>query len=171
MTDMHAIHGDADDAGGDAITVIVESDAAEVAGLDPGYLARLLAYALRREGAPVSAALSLLVTDDPGIQTLHRDFMGDDTPTDVLSFAAESPEAFPMDAGAGRYLGDIAVSWDTAAAQGPEAGMSAKEEVAFLALHGLLHLMGADDETAADRAAMLARQTTLLADFAETEAV
>ena len=171
MIDAPRTYENTGDTGDDAITVIVESAAAETAGLDPGYLARLLAYAMRREGAPSPAALSLLVTDDPGIQALHRDFMGDDTPTDVLSFAAESPEAFPMDAGAGRYLGDIAVSWDTAAAQGPEAGLSAKEEVAFLALHGLLHLLGADDATTNDRAAMLARQMTLLADFAETEAV
>lgn len=155
----------------DAISVIIESDAAEQAGLDAGHLTRLLAFALRREGAPPRATLTLLVTDDPGIQMLHRDFMGDDTTTDVLSFAADSPEAFPMDPGAGRYLGDIAVSWDTAAAQGPEAGLSAKEEVAFLALHGLLHLLGADDTTADARAAMLARQSATLAAFSQTEAV
>lgn len=162
---------DANDAPPDeGITVIVESDAAEAAGLDAAHLARLLAYALRHEGVPPPAALNLLITDDPGIRSLHRDFMGDDTPTDVLSFASESPEEFPMDPGAGRYLGDIAVSWDTAAAQGPEAGLTAKEEVAFLALHGLLHLLGADDATPDDRAAMLARQMALLAAFAHTEA-
>ncbi len=154
----------------DQVDVLIESDAATAAGLDAGYLARLLAYTLRHEGAPAPSAVTLLITDDPGIRTLHRDFMADDTPTDVLSFAAEAGgEEFPMDPGAGHYLGDIAVSWDTAAVQGPEAGMTAKEEAAFLALHGLLHLLGADDTTEDDRTAMLAKQAALLAQFHETD--
>jgi len=148
----------------DAITVVIESDGAEAAGLDSDWLARLMRFGLRAEGAPVSA-LTLLVTDDAGIQTLHRDYLNDDTPTDVLAFAAESDEAFPMDAGQGNYLGDIAVSWDTAATQGPEAGLPVEQEVAFLALHGLLHLLGADDATDTDRAAMHARQDALLRAF------
>lgn len=154
---------------GDSITVIIESAAAEAAACDPARLARLVTFALRAENVPPPVALSLLVTDDPGIQILHRDYMDDDTPTDVLSFAAETDEAFPMDPGAGRYLGDIAVSWDTAAAQGPEAGLTAHDEVAFLALHGVLHLLGMDDATNEGRAAMLARQAILLAAFANGE--
>ncbi len=155
----------------DQIDVIIESTGAEEAGLDADYLARLLAYTMRHEHAPRPAVVTLLVTDDPGIQALHRDFMADDTPTDVLSFASATSAAdFPMDPGAGHYLGDIAVSWDTAAVQGPEAGMTAKEEVAFLALHGLLHLLGADDATDDDRVVMLAKQSALLAQFHETDA-
>jgi len=76
-----------------------------------------------------------------------------------------SDEAFPIEPGQGNYLGDIAVSWDTAASQGPEAGLSVEQEVAFLALHGLLHLLGADDATDTDRAAMHDRQHTLLRAF------
>ncbi len=147
------------------ITVIIESDAAEDAGLDAARLERLIVFALRAEGMSPPTSLSLLVTDDPGIQALHRDYMGLDTPTDVLSFAAEADESFPTDPSAGRYLGDIAVSWDTAAVQGPEAGLTTNAEVAFLALHGVLHLLGADDATDDDRAAMLARQGELLAAF------
>ncbi len=148
----------------DAITVVIESEGAAAAGLDAGWLARLVQFGLRATGAPVSS-LTLLVTDDVGIQILHRDYLNDDTPTDVLSFATASDEAFPMEAGYGNYLGDIAVSWDTAAIQGPEAGFSVAHEVAFLALHGLLHLLGADDATDADRAAMHERQHTLLRGF------
>lgn len=152
----------------DTITVVIESEHAEEAGLDPNWLTYLLEFALRAESAPPSA-VTLLVTDDDGIQTLHRDYLNDDTPTDVLSFAAESDEAFPIEPGYGDYLGDIAVSWDTAATQGPEAGLSALHEVAFLALHGLLHLLGADDATEAERTAMLDRQHTLLAAFLAAE--
>ena len=148
----------------DAITVIIESAGAEQAGLDADWLARLMRFAVRSEGAPTSA-LTLLVTDDAGIQSLHREYLHDDTPTDVLSFAAASDEAFPMEPGYGNYLGDIAVSWDTAAIQGPEAGLSVEQEIAFLALHGLVHLLGADDATDADRAAMHDRQHALLRAF------
>lgn len=148
----------------DAITVMIESDAAEGAGLDAGWLTRLLQFALQHEGAP-TAAITLLVTDDAGIQALHREYLHDDTPTDVLSFTTASEETFPIEPGFGNYLGDIAVSWDTAAMQGPEAGHSVEQEVAFLALHGLLHLLGADDATDADRAAMHDRQHALLRTF------
>jgi probable rRNA maturation factor len=150
------------------ITVMIESEAAETAGLDADWLARLLTYALDREAAAPSS-VTLLVTDDPGIRELHRDYMDDDTPTDVLSFAAETYEPFPIDPGAGRYLGDIAVSWDTAAVQGPEAGLTPEREVAFLALHGLLHLLGMNDATDDDRAAMHARQQELLDAFARAD--
>jgi len=140
-----------------AITVVIESAEAERAHLDAAWLSRLLDFAIQSENAT-------------GIQTLHRDFLNDDTPTDVLSFAAETDEFFPIDAGTGRYLGDIAVSWDTAAAQGPEAGLTTEREVAFLTLHGLLHLLGTDDATDADRAAMHARQHALLDAFLTADA-
>jgi probable rRNA maturation factor len=152
----------------DTITVVIESERAEEAGLDSTWLTYLLEFALRAERAPPSA-VTLLVTDDDGIQALHRDYLDDDTPTDVLSFAAESDESFPIEPGYGDYLGDIAVSWDTAAIQGPEAGLSAPHEVAFLALHGLLHLLGADDAIEAERTAMLERQQILLASFLAAE--
>jgi probable rRNA maturation factor len=148
----------------EAITVMIESDAAEGAGLDAEWLARLMRFAVQSEGAP-TAAVTLLVTDDAGIQSLHREYLYDDTPTDVLSFGAATEEVFPIESGFGNYLGDIAVSWDTAAMQGPEAGLSVEQEVAFLALHGLLHLLGADDATDADRAAMHDHQHTLLRAF------
>lgn len=153
----------------DSITVVIESEQADAAGLDPSRLSRLLEFALRHESAPPSA-VTLLVTDDEGIQTLHRDFLQDDTPTDVLAFGTAGDDAFPIEPGYGGYLGDIAVSWETAARQGPEAGLTATDEVAFLALHGLLHLLGADDATDEERGAMHRRQQALLAAFAASDA-
>lgn len=153
----------------DTVTVVNESERAEAAGLDVSLLARLVRFALRSEQAPPSS-VTLLITDDEGIRALHRDYLDDDTPTDVLAFADARDETFPMEPGQGDYLGDIAVSWDTAAMQGPDAGMTAEREVAFLALHGLLHLLGADDATEDDRAAMHARQHTLLAAFLARDA-
>ncbi len=152
----------------ETLTVVIESEGAEHAGLHATWLLRLMRFALRSEGVPMSA-LTLLVTDDEGIRSLHREYLHDDSPTDVLAFPAEGGEEFPMEPGYGNYLGDIAISWDTAALQGPEAGFSAEHEVAFLALHGLLHLLGADDETDADRAAMHDRQHATLSAFLSSD--
>jgi probable rRNA maturation factor len=60
------------------------------------------------------------------------------------------------------YLGDVVVSVDTAARQAEEAGRPLREEVAWLAAHGVLHLLGHDDETDADREAMIALQDRAL---------
>jgi probable rRNA maturation factor len=104
--------------------------------------------------------VSVRLTDDGGIRSLHERFFGDPTPTDVISF----PSGDDREALAG-YLGDIVVSLETAATQAGEGGHSPEREVAFLALHGFLHLCGHDDQTEDDRRAMHARQRLLLEAF------
>jgi probable rRNA maturation factor len=115
-------------------------------------LADLLRYAAQQEG--LDGALSIWVCRDDEIAALHERYQGIAGPTDVLTFPNDPP-----------YLGDIAVSADTAAVQAAEAGHSPGREIAYLALHGLLHLAGYDDQTEAERARMLARQDALLAAF------
>jgi probable rRNA maturation factor len=125
-------------------------------------LSELLASAARWEpSAPRGAwTMSLRLTSDTEIAELHARFFADPTPTDVISFPSGDDLAHPMG-----YLGDVVVSLDTAAENAALEGHSLARETAFLALHGLLHLCGHDDATAADRAAMLARQTELLERF------
>lgn len=106
--------------------------------------------------------LSLRLTDDGEIHTLNRDFRQKDQPTDVLSFAAlevdapELPEEEPL------YLGDIIISVETAERQAVSQGHPLKVELAWLAAHGLLHLLGWDhpDDESLER--MLNQQQTLL---------
>jgi probable rRNA maturation factor len=81
--------------------------------------------------------------------------MGIDEQTDVMTFPAGEEEE--REAG-----GDIVISIDRAAEQGPEHGHTTAEEVAFLIVHGVLHLCGWDDHAAEDRAAMLERQREIL---------
>jgi probable rRNA maturation factor len=59
-------------------------------------------------------------------------------------------------------LGDIVISLETAARQAPEHGHDLRQELLFLATHGLLHLLGWDHPDDASLAAMLARQEQLL---------
>ncbi|MEO8097941.1 MAG: rRNA maturation RNase YbeY [Acidobacteriota bacterium] len=86
--------------------------------------------------------VTCLVTTDAALRDLNRRFRDKDYATDVLSFPAYGAQA-----GAGEELGEIAISFDRAAAQAMELGHSTADELRILMLHGLLHLMGMDHET------------------------
>jgi probable rRNA maturation factor len=60
------------------------------------------------------------------------------------------------------YLGDIAISIDTAQRQAQQQGHSLKTELAWLAAHGFLHLLGWDHPDEESLTQMLDRQETLL---------
>ena len=92
---------------------------------------------LRHEGAVNDPEISVVFCDDPFIQDLNAEYRGKNKPTDVLSFAQEDPQT----------LGDIIISVPTAARQAEAAGWPLQHEIALLAVHGLLHLLGYDDET------------------------
>jgi probable rRNA maturation factor len=109
--------------------------------------------------------LSLRLTSDGEIQALNAQFRQQDRPTDVLSFAAlevDFPQGADNSTDATIYLGDIIISVDTAARQAPEHGYSLRKELAWLASHGLLHLLGWDHPDEASLLLMLDRQASLL---------
>jgi probable rRNA maturation factor len=108
--------------------------------------------------------LSLRLTDDLEIQSLNSQFRQQDKPTDVLSFAAMEVDFPKVEDGAdvALYLGDIIISVETAARQSPEHGYSLRKELAWLASHGLLHLLGWDHPDEASLLIMLHQQETFL---------
>ena len=80
--------------------------------------------------------ISLTLLDDDSIRALNRTHLRKDIPTDVLSFALyEGDEA---------VLGDVYVGYEQASLQAVEAGISVKEELARLSIHGTLHVLGYD---------------------------
>lgn len=96
-----------------------------------------------------------LVTEDR-ICELHKMFFDDPTPTDVITF----PENANID---DLHIdGEIAICVEVANEQASDAGHSVTDEIIFLAVHGLLHLCGWDDQLAESRAGMLARQQELI---------
>jgi len=112
-----------------------------------------------------SYELSLRLTTDAEIQALNSQFRQKDRPTDVLSFAAMEVD-FPEledDAAEALYLGDIIISVETAARQAPEYGYTLSKELAWLASHGLLHLLGWDHPDEPSLLIMLQQQETFLA--------
>jgi probable rRNA maturation factor len=89
--------------------------------------------------------VSVLLTTDPAIRRLNKQFRGKNKATDVLSFPSEG--AFPGIPAAQQIAGDLAISVPTALRQAMEQGHSLTTEVKVLMLHGLLHLSGLDHES------------------------
>ncbi|NUN63916.1 rRNA maturation RNase YbeY [Pseudanabaena biceps] len=110
---------------------------------------------------------SLAVTDDATIQQLNLQYRQQDRPTDVLSFAALETEMPEIPVGIfgyvePTYLGDIIVSQTTAVHQAQEREHSLTYELAWLAAHGFLHLLGWDHPDDESLEAMLAQQDIML---------
>lgn len=109
--------------------------------------------------------LSLRLTDDREIQTLNAQYRQQDKPTDVLAFAAleaETPQSAEMPEHVPVYLGDIVISVETAQQQAASRGHSVEIELAWLASHGLLHLLGWDHPDEESLIQMLDQQQVLL---------
>lgn len=99
--------------------------------------------------------ISLSFVDEAEIQSLNNNFRQKDKVTDVLSFPDESPA---------ELLGDLVICVQRAQEQADELGHSLKREIAFLFVHGLLHLLGYDHETSLeDEKEMFALQDKVLA--------
>lgn len=151
---------------------------------------------LQRVAVVQPVMLSLLITNDTEIQTLNRQYRQQDKPTDVLSFPlldeplVNAPAAWlwqlpeeqelieqPVEQATAptfitpdelaTNLGDIAISWPTVERQALNAGQSTTHEFLFLLCHGVLHLVGYDDQTEAGYHEMVRLQTEILADLAQ----
>ena len=113
--------------------------------------------ALEREGR--DGDLTILVDTPDRIQTLNREFRNVDSVTDVLTFPAWEGE---ISLSADGYLGDIMICYERAKEQAASYGHSLKRELSFLAVHGVLHLLGYDHMTDADERVMREKQTAIL---------
>ncbi|MCD6033116.1 MAG: hypothetical protein K0S78_5298 [Thermomicrobiales bacterium] len=133
-------------------SLVTEAEAPpELASDDLEGLARRVLVA---EGAIGCWDVTVALVDDKRLQTLHRDFMGIDSPTDIMTF--------PADDGDGECRGgELVISVDHARTQADAWRLTPAEEIRFLVVHGLLHLLGWRDETDADRDRMLERQQAL----------
>jgi probable rRNA maturation factor len=100
--------------------------------------------------------VSIALVTDEQITKLNRAHLGRARPTDVLAYGPDAEEA--------AYMGDVVVSTDTAAHQAEEVGRALLHEVAWLAAHGVLHLLGWDDRDPRERAEMLSLQDKALSD-------
>lgn len=130
----------------------------------PAYQAFLLT-ALDALGAQ-DWELGVTLTTDAAIRGLNRRWRHKDEATDVLSFEAEpedEPGAPPRPGRDRGCYGDLVISLETLAVNGPVFGVEPQEELQRVSLHGLMHLMGWDHATNDASEPMLVRQEAVLA--------
>ena len=154
-------------------------------------LAQAMGLALDSAGAPAPASIGLILADDRELAELNETHLGDEGPTDVLSFPLLPPGAFPAHEGAsagpssslgapfapfalppGRrtHLGDVVVSVERAVEQALEGRgghtgdvrWSPADELRLLVIHGTLHICGWDHAEPAEESAMRALERHLL---------
>jgi len=138
-----------------------------------------LARRLAAAAGPPDAAVEYVVTGDGPVHALNRDYRGHDRPTDVLSFSyleghaphregllrgRVSARDFCDDPGDGPVLaGQVLVSVDTIRRRGPREGRRFEEELHFLLVHGMLHVLGFDHVEDDGAEEMEARERAILA--------
>ena len=103
-------------------------------------------------------SVTVIVDDDERIRLLNKLWRRLDKPTNVLSFSY--PDTQP---GAARYIGDIAISYETAAREAAAERKTLADHAAHLAVHGFLHLLGYDHESDADAQEMERLERVILA--------
>ena len=142
-------------------------------------------------GITQSVMLTLLITDEEGIRDLNKQYRQQDKPTDVLSFPLlaeplvkaaadalwtkndegegekqetieENRPAFVTPPGVITNLGDVVISWPTVLHQANAAGHAPSYELLYLLAHGVLHLVGYDDQNEAGYQRMVALQRSVL---------
>jgi rRNA maturation RNase YbeY len=118
---------------------------------DVADLVRLATRCLRREGVG-RAELSISLVEPDEMADLHVRFMGEEGPTDVLSFPQDEEVGDGPDRR--RLLGDVVICPAVAQANNPDVA----SELRLLLVHGILHLLGYDHEEEAERAEMWTRQ-------------
>ena len=127
----------------------------------------LLEFARKKENLEdTELEFSVIIVDNKRIHEINKEYRGIDRPTDVISFALEDNEEIEFDHY--RVLGDIYISIDKVKEQAQAYGHSEKRELAFLTIHGFLHLLGYDHMEPEDEKVMFGKQEEILNEFGIT---
>ena len=118
-----------------------------------GKLRAVARQVFRAEGVQ-RAWLGIALVDDREIRRLHREFLGLDSATDVLTF--------PLHEQGQPLSGEIVISVETAMREGPPHQNDPEEELCLYLTHGILHLCGYEDQTGKGARLMQKRQQELL---------
>lgn len=110
-----------------------------------------------------NAIFNIIIVDNNTIHKINKEYRGIDRPTDVISFALEDNKDF-IDIGY-RILGDIYISIDKTREQSVSYGHSFLRELAFLSVHGLLHLLGYDHMKKEEEKEMFELQELILNEY------
>ena len=149
--------------------IMISAEVEVSAGVEE-QLHKVIVAALEAQGVNLPCEINILLTNDEGIQRINNTMRGIDSPTDVLSFPMfDIPEGCVPGIGCSDPdsglvpLGDMCISMERAAAQAEEFGHSVEREMAYLAVHSVLHLLGYDHmDEGEQKARMRAREEAIL---------
>jgi probable rRNA maturation factor len=155
------------------VETLIEDARWEAFGL-PAMAERAARATLATLGLPAEGfGISLMGCDDARIAVLNAEFRGKPRPTNVLSWPSEDRAAAeaggmpgspaPGASGDPESLGDIAIAWETCAAEAETQGKAMADHVTHLLVHGVLHLLGFDHVDGADAALMEGLEVRILA--------
>ena len=150
-----------------SVQLNLEVEEAMASEVDEDLIRLVMERALKLERKRRAVEVTVVFTDDDDMRAINQQHRGVDATTDVLSFPLEAAggPAFVTPPGKPLYLGDIVISFPRARQQAEEYGHSLRRELAFLVTHGMLHLLGYDHESEADRARMRLREEQVLVDI------
>jgi probable rRNA maturation factor len=140
-----------------AIDILIESPRWRAVPDAAAVLRRAIGAAADSVDIPAGAALAIVLTDDAAMRELNGRWRGRGEPTNVLSFPAADRAARD---GA---LGDIAIAYETTAREAEAEGKRFTDHLAHLAVHGFLHLLGYDHQSADEADAMERLERLILA--------
>lgn len=141
--------------------------------IDVSWLQSIAEQALVFQGVSSTVELGLVIASGKRVQQLNRSYRGRDEPTDVLAFAMlpEFPAERKAEVGIPsfatppngiKHLGEVIISYPQAVTQAKEHQHSVKREIAILIIHGVLHLLGFEDEKPELKQKMTAREREIL---------
>ena len=149
-------------------------------------LEAVVVQTLSQTGIDRPVVVALLITNDATIQSLNKHYRNQDKSTDVLSFPLlekpivhapvdqlwmkselkgvefQTQQTFITPPDITTHLGDVVISWPMVQRQSSEVGHNPVYELLFLLSHGVLHLIGYDDQTEAGYQAMICIQQAVL---------
>ncbi|MFC1992757.1 rRNA maturation RNase YbeY [Chloroflexota bacterium] len=137
---------------------------------ESSWLQSIAEHALIAQGVSSNTELGLVIASQKRVQELNRDYLGKDRPTDVLAFAMLPAEEKPVPdvtlfatpPDGMLHLGEVIISYPQAVIQAEERQHSVRKELAIIIIHGVLHLLGFDDENPELKKQMAAREKAIL---------
>ena len=130
--------------------------------IDTSELAKVIEFACKHLNIN-NPLLNIVIVDNKKIQEINKLYRNKDAVTDVISFAFE--EVNDVNYKDVRFLGEIYISYERCKEQAKDFGHSIKREFCYLAVHGLLHLLGYDHIKEEDKKVMRALEEEILNEY------
>jgi len=149
------------------ISVIIDSDFNGL--VTPAWLRKTARAVLTAEKASRKVDMGLVITGQQQIQALNKRYLGEDRPTDVLSFPMAEAPGMAISPDGARQLGEVIISYPQAFKQAKERRHPVERELALLIVHGVLHLLGYDHDVPSWEKKMRDREAAILETIEEKE--